>query len=657
MKSLCGAAAIAALVLAVPKSGAAAQSAVAPPAAVAPAPASTAAAPIPIRDLAVVPAITGPLLSPDGTRILAKINIAGLERLGIFRIDGAPGQPPQIVDGSPQMTWYRWAGNDRLLIGATATGNVVGIQFPLSRLVAYDLRTNRAQLLVVPGGGGFLGDDVIYTDPAGAYILLSAQADMLETPNVYRVDLATGRMQMVQRKQENVWNWFADGNGVVRAGVEYGEGRMRLHYRAAADQPLRRLEARRIDRDSSVIESVRFLNDTSRGLVVTNADTGRFAIYDYNFETDARGAALFEHPEVDVTAPIIGADGRVAGVSYEDDRPRIHWIDPALAQLQQSIDRALPGKTNIMVDHSLDGNRVLLWSGAADDPGTYYVYDRAARRMDGFAQPHEQLDSSRLAPVRPVRYRSRDGLQIPGYLTLPRGRDPRGLPLIVMPHGGPFMRDSWTFNAEVQFLASRGYAVFQPNFRGSTGYGREFVERGFGQLGGGMIDDMEDGVDWLAGEGTIDPRRVCIMGGSYGGYAAMWSSVRSAPRYRCAISFAGVSDLRALLRHDARSVIPRRYIREWRRRIRGEESSDLDSISPLKQVARVAVPLLIAHGEKDERVPVAQSRDLVRALERRGAPVESVFYPNAGHGFTLDADQEDYLRRVEAFLARHNPAS
>jgi dipeptidyl aminopeptidase/acylaminoacyl peptidase len=259
------------------------------------------------------------------------------------------------------------------------------------------------------------------------------------------------------------------------------------------------------------------------------------------------------------------------------------------------------------------------------------------------------------APVRPISFRNRDGVQLQGYLTLPLSREARGLPLVLMPHGGPFARDRWSFDPWVQFLASRGYAVLQVNFRGSTGYGRDFVERGIGQWGSGMIDDLEDGVDWLVREGTVDAGHVCVVGASYGGYAALWAPIRKPERYRCAVSFAGISDIGAMLRYDNRRFTATRYAREWRRRVQGEEAIDLGAISPLRQADRIRVPLLIAHGEKDTNVPVSQSRDLIRALARRNAVVESVFYPEGEHGFTRAQDSIDFLRRLEAFLARHNP--
>ena len=257
----------------------------------------------------------------------------------------------------------------------------------------------------------------------------------------------------------------------------------------------------------------------------------------------------------------------------------------------------------------------------------------------------------------PVRYAARDGLPIPGYLTLPPGREAKGLPLVVMPHGGPHARDAWDFHPWVQFFANRGYAVLQPNFRGSTGYGKAFIERGYGQWGRAMQDDVDDGVDWLVKSGRVDPKRVCVVGASYGGYAALWGAIRNPERYRCAISVAGVTDLRGMLRHDRRSFSAPRYYREWEVKVRGTEKIDFDAVSPLAQAARLKIPVLIAHGDKDDNVPPDQGRRMVEALKRAGHPaLESVFYPAEGHSFEQRGTKEDLFRRMEGFLAKHNPA-
>lgn len=610
----------------------------------------------PVEAFAELPFLSSARLSPDGSRIAARVASGGREAVGIWRLSDPRDRPPQLIDATHVQS-FMWAGDDRLILNVGGTMLVrfgrTTLPVPMRRAMVHDLRTGRTAALAESAGPS---DEVIFVDPAGRYALLSMQTRIDRPPGVHRVDLDTGQSVEVQPSRSGIWSWFADSEGVVRAGVDYGERRTKLYYRATPDGELRLIDSRRNQRDDSVVDLIRFASDTSRGYIITNAETGRFALYEYDFAADARGAVLFEHPEVDVTNAVFGAGGELDGVFYEDDRPRVRWMDPELERLQRRIDGAFPGKSNTIVDRSRDGRRVLIFSSAADDPGAYYVYDEAARQLELFASPFNDLYGQTFAAVRPVTYQSRDGLTINGYLTLPPGRPERGLPLVVLPHGGPFMRDSWTFNPEVQFLASRGYAVLQPNFRGSTGYGRDFVERGYGQFGSGMIDDVDDGVDWLAAQGIVDPARVCIMGASYGGYAAIWGAMRSPQRYRCAISLAGMSDLRRMLSYDVRFLIAPRYGNEWRRRVRGEERADLDDISPVRHPERLRIPLLLAHGEQDINVPVEHSRRLVRALERNGIEVESVFYPKSGHGFTDQAEGIDYLRRVEAFLERHNPA-
>jgi dipeptidyl aminopeptidase/acylaminoacyl peptidase len=276
--------------------------------------------------------------------------------------------------------------------------------------------------------------------------------------------------------------------------------------------------------------------------------------------------------------------------------------------------------------------------------------------MHAVVDPYPRIDPALMSPVKPIRFNARDGLQLRGYLTLPKGREARNLPLVLMPHGGPFDRDHWEYDPIVQFLANRGYAVLQPEFRGSTGFGKGLVEKGYGQWGRKMQDDLDDSVDWLARTGQIDAKRVCIVGASYGGYAALWGAFRNSSRYRCAASLAGVSDLPALLRYDRKFFSARRYYREWRTHVAGENETDLRSVSPLSFATNAKVPILIGHGEEDERVPPKQSHDMVDALTKAGANVTSVFYKDTGHGFDSSANLEDWLKRLEAFLAKYNPA-
>lgn len=608
-------------------------------------------------DFGAVPIMSKPVLSPDGNRIAARGLIGGKQLIILGDITTSDRKFSRIgVPDKHQLEWLRWAGNRRVLASLSRITDVMGVEVRMTRLMMIDLDTTKTTL-VGPKEQGIDGDDLVHVDSAGKFVLLSTQPSIFVYPSVYRVDLDTGKSQRVVAAQDGVWEWFADSDGIVRAGLGANGTRWWLLYRTDADgafkRVLRRDEAREKDNG---IQSFRAIPGNSQGYAIADGKNGHLAVYRFDFGTSTLGELLYENPSVDVDDFTLSEDGALQGVAYTDDRAEIAWFDPELKRLQERIDRALPDAINRVVSISRDRNRMLVWSGGAADPGIYYVYDRSARSLVELGEPYQAMRGKRLSPMKAVRYKARDGLEIRGYLTLPAGRPATGLPLVVMPHGGPYARDEWQYDPWVQYLASRGYAVLQPNFRGSTGFGRDFVERGTGQWGRGMQDDVDDGVKWLAGQGTVDLKRVCIMGASYGGYAAMWAAVRNPELYRCAISFAGVSDVASMLRYSAKSFSAPRYFRDWRARVQGDKGFELDQISPLKQVEKLTVPLLIAHGTEDDTVPLSQSRRLHDAMLKIKRPHEYVVYEGEGHGFDDPAHSTDFLNRVGTFLDKHNPS-
>jgi dipeptidyl aminopeptidase/acylaminoacyl peptidase len=284
------------------------------------------------------------------------------------------------------------------------------------------------------------------------------------------------------------------------------------------------------------------------------------------------------------------------------------------------------------------------------------MFEPAAKRMEEVSQLRPALDFTALARPKPMQYTARDGALIRGYLTLPRGREAKGLPLIIMPHGGPYgIRDKLTYNDEVQLLANRGYAVLQPNFRGSGGYGEAFFELGTGQIGRKMQDDLDDAMDWAVKQGLADPARVCVVGGSYGGYAAMWAVLRNPERYRCAASWAGPADLDKQLRYDKQSF-SRGGFKRWRDRVRGQGVEDMKAVSPATHAAGLTRPLLLAHGTEDVVVPFSQYNLFEKAS--RAAPVkpETLVIKDEGHSFSKAENEQRWYDALVAFLAKHNPA-
>lgn len=609
---------------------------------------------LPTTVFAQLPAMRKPVLSPDGHRIVARATTNGRGRLVLLDAD-QPEVKPKVIDiGNANVAALQWAGNKRLLMQVLSTDYVYGVvPVPILRLLAIDTDSGSSRVVDKKSDGLYAGD-VLYADPTGSWALVASQDDIYSYPSVKRVDLATGNATLVEKARTDVWDWYADDEGVVRAGIAYEGRKWTVWYRDKAGDPLKKTRGKFAKDDDSAVDRVMF-GPNNNGWIVTNERTGRFGLYRYDFATGAVGEAIFENPEVDLDdVSYDPTSGTIYGISYQDDRPRVKWIDPKWQALQQKLDRALPSATNTVVDTSDDKKRYLVWSGGASDPGRYFLLDTANWRMHPVVEPY-LMDAAQMAEVRPVHYQARDGLKIPAYLTTPKGREAKNLPLIVLPHGGPFARDDWTFDPIVQFLANRGYAVLQPQFRGSTGYGRDFASKGYGEFGKKMQDDLDDGVDWLVKTGQVDAKRVCIMGMSYGGYAALWGAVRNPDRYRCAVSWAGVSDLDALMKYDRKSFSAVRYFREWRAKV-ARDAKDLSAVSPIKYADKIKIPVFISHGENDARVPVKQSHLMVDALTKSKADVTSVFYKSSSHDFDSGADFYDWLQRLDAFLAKHNPA-
>jgi dipeptidyl aminopeptidase/acylaminoacyl peptidase len=609
---------------------------------------------IPLADFSALPTLTKPLLSPDGRRIAARSVANGKTTLVILDADH-PESVQRVIDlRDADVASLTWAGNQRMLLTVESFGLVAGLPLPFLRLIAIDVDSGVSRI-VDQSSRGFYAGDVLYTDPTGSWALVASQDDPYSFPSVKRVDLTTGRGTLVEKPRDGVWDWYADDRGIVRAGVAYNDRRWAVWYRNAPDQKLTKLKGKFDRDDQGAVDKFIFRGEKS--WILTNQRTGRFSLYNYDVGSGTIGAPIFENSDVDVDDVLYNAaTGEIDGVKYEDDRYHIHWMDPDFSSLQTKLDRALPDHDNVAMAWSDDKKRVLVWSQSGSDPGRYFLLDRTTSKMHPVVDPYPRIDPALMSPMTSVRFPARDGLPLRGYLTLPRGREAKKLPLVLMPHGGPFERDHWEYDPIVQFLANRGYAVLQPEFRGSTGFGKDFVEKGYGQWGRKMQDDLDDSVDWLARTGQIDPKRVCIVGGSYGGYAALWGAIRNPERYRCAASMAGVSDVPALLKSHRKLFSATRYYREWRTHVGGDTDADLRSVSPLTYASNVKVPLLIGHGEKDERVPPEQSHDLVNALTQAHANVTSVFYEKDGHGFDNSADLEDWLRRLEAFLAKYNPA-
>lgn len=610
---------------------------------------------IPVEAFGTLPLIEDPVLSPDGAQMAATMNVEGKPVVAIISIVNREKGTRMVRIGDHRVRWYRWAGPDRLLISLIMKADVSGFKTEATRLVSYEVSSGKATYIGFDSQG-FEGDQVIFTAKDGSNLLLSLSRGAFQYPAVYRADLATGKMDKVLDPKEPIWAWYADNQGVVRAGVGYEGDHMRVFTREKDGDFFRHAASLRVEDLDDEIDTFRISNATSNGFVVTNAETGRFALYEFDWKTKEIGKPIFEHPAVDIDDfTLTEDDSAVESVTYVDDRLQVKWLDPAMKEVQDEVDAALPGRINRLLSWSRDRNRFVLWTGTEIDPGFVYYYDRQAEQMSRLATPYEGLKGKRLSPAKAVSYQARDGLVIPAYLTLPADREPKNLPLVLLPHGGPHARDQMGFDYVVQFLANRGYAVFQPNFRGSSGYGSDFLAMGFGQWGGAMQDDLTDGVQWLVREGTVDPKRVCIVGGSYGGYAALMGAIKTPELFRCAVSWAGVTDVPAMMQHDKWHSLPERY-RRWRNRVRGQGDTNLKDVSPVRRAKDVGVPVLLMHGTEDDIVPFRQATEFVKAMNKAGKAIEFMEFAGTEHHLEKSEERIRFLRAVEDFLGQHNPA-
>ncbi len=611
---------------------------------------------IPTSEFAESGQVSGTMISPDGTKVIARLNAGGKKLIGIHSFNGDKMQSIALAE-KQDLRWYRWAGNGTVLISVAETVPWYDDEIEITRLLRYSL-SDRSFLLLGKKGEGPEGDDLLYTDPAGEWILLSLQKYIYDYPSVFRVNLADNKMTEVVKQRSDVWEWYADDDGVVRAGIGFEEKKWSMVYRKTAEEKFRKLGKARYDDEDAALNILRFARDSDEGYTLSNKETGRYALYKFNYATKQIGEKVFGSDTNDISDYTISADGKtLRSVTYTDERDRIVWFDPALKLIQADLDKAVKNNEVWISSRNKDDKTMILWTGAANNPGRYYLYRPDEGVMRSIGEVSAKLKPADLAPTKYVHYKARDGLEIPAYLTLPVGRGDRNLPLILLPHGGPYyVRDTPDYNPEVQFFANRGYAVLQPNYRGSDGYGKDYYEKGAGQWGRAMQDDLDDGMDWLAKAGTIDPKRVCIVGGSYGGYAALWGATRNPERYRCAASFAGVSDLKRQLSYQLDFAISRKYQKDWRQRVQGAADFDVKTVSPLYTIDRLKIPVLLAHGDADQTVPYKQSKLYVDALKKAGKPYEFYTYPKEGHGFSENANMKDWLDRLDAFLAKYNPA-
>jgi dienelactone hydrolase len=478
--------------------------------------------------------------------------------------------------------------------------------------------------------------------------------------SLFKVDLENGRGEQIERPQESVVGWWLDleGNPVVRMTSSGGSVRM---FRKEGDKWVKFLSMRlREMKERPEYESVGPSDQPGKYYVLARPPgRDRVGLYLYDLEKELFGEPLIENAEYDLASGQISRDGRKLLYHCYLAHVRIcEFSDPKINAHMKGLRKYFQESANVYVyDSSEDGKSLLLYVEGPHDPPGYYYYLTEKKQIEVLGVQNQSLAAITLPKATVVRYTARDGKPLIGYLTVPATSSAVGkLPLVVYPHGGPEMRDRLTFDPWVQYFAARGYAVFQPNFRGSDGFGKSFAESGYGEWGRKMQDDISDGLKAIVDQGVADPARVCIVGASYGGYAALAGAALTPDLFKCAVSVAGITDLDDFIawrkRNWGRDSDGYRY---WLKAIGDPEKDQkrMDEVSPILLVDRIKAPVLLIHGADDAIVPIAQSKAMKRALDKAGHKTELLEIAEEGHSYWSNDNEKLALSKIDAFLWTH----
>jgi dipeptidyl aminopeptidase/acylaminoacyl peptidase len=632
------------------------------------------ATPPSIEDFASRPQVEDVSISPDG-RYVAMIRTRDGKGFA-FVSDRRAGkdQMLRLVITEPdhfRMTWCRWATNTRLLCGlrGMVSDQVV---YSVTRLVAVDADGKNLRVLIQNNreAQGQFQDEIVNWSPGKPdTVLVEADEGMSSNdlatgvevygnvgthalPAVFELNVVTGQMMIRQHARDPIRHWVTDKHGQVRLGWGFSGTAISYWAHLDGESNWRRLSKFEVFSRENHFAPIAISADDSNLAYAIGPSDGRNAVWLIDLTDKEEAKLVFSHPLVDVEGPVIGRDGRLIGVQYDDGYPLIYYTDNDIGELMGGVQKLKPGSFHTLLGSTLDDQVLLIKSVSDIDEHKFLMLDRATHQVTQISAAYPDRDAATLSPMRSISYPARDGTRIPGYLSVPRGAPAAHLPLIVMPHGGPIARDSWGYFFLREFLVSRGYAVLQMNFRGSAGYGGDWFFAAHQDWGGLTYDDVVDGARWAVQQGITDPQRVCIVGWSFGGYIALLGAQRNPELFQCAVDIAGVSDLVLLIEEgynwtNADSI---------KKQI-GVNSEKLKHDSPHLHAADFKVPLLMLHGKMDAQVPFEQSAVMDRALAHAHVAHRFTVVPEADHQFSAVKDRAVLLKETEGFLAEHLPVA
>ncbi|BBG02671.1 MULTISPECIES: S9 family peptidase [Pseudonocardia] len=614
------------------------------------------------------PAFVVPSISPDGSRIAYLAPHLGRRNIWVRGVDQTHADAvPVTADTRRGITMYHWTDDPRWLLYLQDTdGNE---DWHLYRVdldrVGGDDPAPAVDLTPMGPGSRVFGVEPLPSVPGNVLVTMNLQ---VETIDVHRIDVATGEVVLHHHEADPLAATLLDRGGapafliateedgtVAVSGIDRTTGTPRLLRRmGGAEYPLS-VQPQLVTPDGGGLLVGSFRDGDDLALVRIDRETGEETVV---AAVEGRSLDIMGIMAPGVLPPAVythRGTGEAIAARFVDDRPHIEVLDPDFAPVYAELAALSEGVLGT-ISSDVSGRRWIVTFTHDREPGVTWFYDHYTGERRRLFQPFPDLDPADLAPMTPVRFPARDGLELPGYLTLPVGVEPRNLPTVLLVHGGPWSQDYWTYNPEVQLLANRGYAVLQVNYRGSLGYGRRHLTAAVGEYGRAMQDDLIDAVDWAVAQGYADPARIGISGVSYGGYAVLRAITVTPDLFAAAVDYVGVSDLVAALR--ALPPFTRRYnANSWYRYLGDpdvpEQEAELTARSPITMVDRIRTPLLVAQGANDVRVPQAQSDRIVASLRERGVPVEYLLAEDEGHGFENEGNRLRLYRAIERHLAEH----
>ncbi|WP_028297502.1 S9 family peptidase [Olivibacter sitiensis] len=485
--------------------------------------------------------------------------------------------------------------------------------------------------------------------PIEGYLYLAINKRDKSVFDAYRLDLRSSKLELIAKNPGNVSKWFLDNKGNVRLAIESDGVNETLLYRKSNDSQFKKLFTNSFH---TTIKPLSFVgSEPDHIYAFSNLSRDKTSLVEIDLTNGKEINEIFGHPDVDISeAGFSKKNGELLYASYDLEKPKRKTFSSRMSSILEDIERKLENSPIKIVDQDTADMKFVVRSFSDSDPGSYYFYDAGNKALRKLADVNTSLSKQKLSKMEPFRYKTRDGLQIDAYLTLPRGKGRQNLPVVVIPHNGPAGRNVWGYNSEVQFLASRGYAVFQMNYRGSTGFGKKFWSAGFLEWGGKIQNDIEDGVRTLIEQKIADPKRIAIYGFSFGGYSALYGACFHGDLYAAAVSYSGITNLFTYLKE-----IPpyfKHFLQMYYEIIGDpvEDASYFKEASPIFHASQINIPVFIAQGGKDERSNVNETNQFVRELKARNAPITYMLREEEGHFFNKEQNRIAFYSKLEDFL-------